>query len=192
MDYATMEDKYMNDPSAQWAVTATASSTFGDDEGRQPSSTNLASNATGVVDGKTWTNSRQDIGFDWLETTFAKPVQATEVRIVFENGEGIEAINKLELQGTDGKWNTVWSGVSDQKKDSRGGRSWFVRTIEKTPYQVKAVKLTVANAVQRGYKGRRRRAAGRELIVRDAGARTLSAPASTGSRRRPRARPSPT
>jgi hypothetical protein len=152
MDYGVMEDRYMNDATAQWAATATASSTFGDEDGKVSAGSNLASNVAGAVDGKTWTNNRQDIGFDWLETTFAKPVSATEVRVVFANGEGIEAINKIELQDVAGKWNTVWSGISDTKRDARGSRSWFVRTFAKTPYQAKAVKITIANNVQRGYK----------------------------------------
>jgi type II secretory pathway pseudopilin PulG len=152
MDYATMEDKYMTDSTAQWAATAQASSTFGDDNGKQPSQGSMAINIVGVVDGKTWTNNHQDIGFDWVEATFAKPVNATEVRVVFADGEGAEAVNKIELQGADGKWNTVWSGVSDVKSDRRGSRTWFVRTFEKTPYKANAVKVTIANNVQRGYK----------------------------------------
>lgn len=152
MDYASMEDRYLNDPAAQWAATATASSTFGAKDGEEPSSSVLPKNATGAVDGEEWTNNSQDVGFDWLETTYAKPVNATGVRVVFKNGQGIEAVNKVEVQGTDGKWNTVWSGISDQKPDERGSRSWFVRTFDKTPYLVKAVKITLANNVQRGYK----------------------------------------
>ena len=152
LDYATMEDNYIQDSHAQWASTAKASSTFGDDDGKEPSPSNLASNATGAVDGNTWTNNKQDIGFDWLEAGFAKPVNATEVRIVFPNGDGVEAVSKVELQDTQGKWNTVWSGLSDVKEDNRGRRTWFVKTFEKTPYQANAVKVTIANNVQSGYK----------------------------------------
>jgi hypothetical protein len=149
-DYGVMEDKYINDPRAQWASSATASSTFGDPK---PSESTVASvAAVGPVDGKHWTNNNIEIGFDWLELGFAKPVQATEVRLVVNEGEGVEAISKVELQDTDGKWNTIWSGLSDVKKDKRGSRTWFVRTFEKTPYKVKAVKYTIANNVQRTYK----------------------------------------
>lgn len=151
MDYATMEDNYINDPRAQWATTGKASSTFGDDRG-EPSKSNLVSNITGAVDGESWTNNHQDVGMDWLEASFAKPVAATEVRVVFENGEGVEAVSKVELQDAQGKWNTVWSGLSDFQPDQRGNRSWFVRTFEKTAYPVNAVKITIANNVQRGYK----------------------------------------
>jgi hypothetical protein len=144
-----MEDKYMTDPKAQWAATATASSTFGDPK---PSEVNLAVNAVGPIDNKNWTNNNQELGFDWIELGYAKPVQATEVRLVIENGEGIESLNKVELQSTDGKWNTVWTGISDAKKDTRGQRTWFVRTFDKTPYKVKAVKYTFANNLQHGFK----------------------------------------
>jgi hypothetical protein len=152
MDYAAMEDRYMNDATAQWAASAKASSTFGDDDGKVPAASSLAANVAGAVDGKTWTNNKQDIGFDWLEATFAKPVNATEVRVVFSNGEGVEAVNKVELQDAAGAWNTVWSGISDQKAEARGNRTWFVRSFPKTAYQAKAVKITIANNVQRGYK----------------------------------------
>jgi len=37
-------------------------------------------------------------------------------------------------------------------RDERGSRTWFVRSFEKTAYKVKAVKLTIANSVARGYK----------------------------------------
>lgn len=151
LDYATMEDTYINDPHAQWASAAKASSTFGDDHG-DPAQSNLATNVAGAVDGKTWTNNHQDIGMDWLETSFDKPTAATEVRVVFPGGDGVEAVTKVELQDTDGAWNTVWSGLSDVKQDRRGTRTWFVRKFDKTPYQVKAVKITIANNVERGYK----------------------------------------
>ncbi|MFZ6800998.1 hypothetical protein [Undibacterium sp. Di24W] len=152
MDYAKMEDQYINDSKAQWARDAKASSTFGEKDGSGPSSSNLATNAKGPVDGKDWTNNNQDIGFDWLELSYEKPVAATEVRVVFEGGDGVEAISKIELQSTDGKWNTVWEGISDQKRDNRGSRTWYVRSFEKTNYKAKAVKVTLANNLERGYK----------------------------------------
>jgi hypothetical protein len=151
MDYATMEDNYINDARAQWATTGKASSTFGDDNG-EPAQSNLASNIAGAVDGTTWTNNHQDIGMDWLEASFAKPVAATEVRVVFADGAGVEAVSKVELRDAQGKWNTVWSGLSDDHRDERGHRTWLVRTFEKTAYPVNAVKITIANNVQRGYK----------------------------------------
>lgn len=151
MDYATMEDTYINDPKAQWAASGKASSTFGDDNG-EPAQSNLASNIVGTLDMKSWTNNKQDVGMDWLEAGFAKPVAATEVRVVFDSGAGVEAVSKVELQDTQGTWHTVWSGLSDVKRDQRGSRTWFVKTFEKTAYQANAAKITIANNVERGYK----------------------------------------
>ena len=48
-------------------------------------------------------------------------------------------------------WNTGWSGISDPKAESRGNRTWFVRSFPKTAYQAKAVRIAIANNVQRGY-----------------------------------------
>lgn len=149
LDYANMEDKYMNDARAQWAETASASSTFGDPE---PAESNQAKNATGKLDSNEWLNNNQNIGLDWIELGYTKPVQATEVRLVIGGGEGVEAISKVELQDTDGKWNLIWSGLSNIKRDERGERTWFVRTFEQTPYKVQAVRYTIANNITNGYK----------------------------------------
>ena len=150
LDFSTMEDKYISDTRAQWASTASATSSFGGDKAAD--SNLLPKNATGKVDDSSWTNNEQNIGFDSLELGYAKPVAATEVRMVTSDREALEALTKLELQDTDGKWNVVWSGVSDAKKDQRGPRSWVVRSFEKTAYKVKGVRLTFANAVSSGYK----------------------------------------
>lgn len=150
MDYTTMEDKYLNDPRAQWASGATSSSNYGEEKAGK--SSYPAANATGKPDGETWSNNHADMGFDWLETTFAKPVSATEVRFVFAHGRGVETISKIELQDTDGKWNTVWSGLSESTVDARGPRTWVVRGFEKTAYKARAVKITIANNVKPGYK----------------------------------------
>lgn len=152
MDYGVMEDKYMNDTRAQWASSAKASSTFGDDNGKTPSDSSIAANIKGPVDGKTWTNNHQELGFDTVETGYDKPVAATEVRVAFDNGSGVEAISKVELQDIDGKWNVVWTGISEVKKDTRGRRTWFVRSFDKTTYKAKAVKITLANNLEHGYK----------------------------------------
>ena len=150
--YGVMEDKYINDPRGQWATDAKASSVYGEKEANGPSDSNIAKNATGPADDKTWSNSHIDQGFDWLETTFAAPVNATEVRIVLPRGQGAEAVNKVELQDTDGKWNTAWEGISDVKRDERGTRTWFVRNFAKTAYKVKGVKITYANNLYHDYK----------------------------------------
>jgi hypothetical protein len=139
LDYSNMEDGYMNDANAQWAKTATATSELG--------SSYEPVNATGKVDGKYYSNKRSDIGFDSLEVTFEKPVNATQLRMAINEGSGMEGITKLELEDTDGKWYTVWSGVNTVKTDKRGTRTWYVQPIEKTAYKAKAARITKSNNV---------------------------------------------
>ena len=150
LDYATMEDGYLNDPKGQWAKSVTASSTFGETGSSGPSSVNAPANMAGKPDGRDWTNDHQDMGFDTFEATFEKPVHATEVRVVFSSGQ--EAVSKVELKGADGSYTTVWSGVNEDPEDRRGSRHWFVRKFDATKDSVQAVKVTIANAVERGYK----------------------------------------
>lgn len=152
LDFGIMEDKYINDPLAQWSTSATASSSYSDSNTNEPYESHLPKWLSGPVDGKYWRNKSSDIGFEWVQLDYAKPVNATEVRLVVDSGTGVEALNKIELQDTDGKWNTVWSGISDVKRDERGARTWFVKTFPKTAYKVKAVKYTVANNVSTGNK----------------------------------------
>lgn len=152
LDYAVMEDKYLNDARGQWATEARASSVFGDENGRKPSDSNMPARATGPADGNQWNNNSTDKGFDWLELGYATPVNATELRVVIGSGQGVEAISKVELQDTDGSWHTVWEGISDVKRDQRGSRTWFVRSFDKTPYKAKGAKLTFANNLQHQYK----------------------------------------
>jgi hypothetical protein len=148
-----MEDQYINDPHAQWASSASASSIFGDDNGAKKSDDiNGPDNVIGPVKSRGWMNNHQDVGFDWLQVGFEKPVFATEIRVVFDDGQGVEAVNKLEVQDAQGQWVTVWSGLSDTIPDKRGTRTWFVRKFDKTKSTTKEVKVTIANNVQRGYK----------------------------------------
>lgn len=154
LDYSMMEDGYVNDPKAQWAATAHASSSFGDkvDEVKADPKASRAWKATGPIDGHEWSQKEQDLGVDWLELGYAKPVNATEVRAVFTSAEAVEAITKVELIDEAGASQAVWSGLSDVKRDKRGDRTWFVRSFPKTATKIKAVKLTFANNVASGYK----------------------------------------
>ena len=154
LDYATMEDGYINDAKASWAVTAKSSSSFGDANNAPVDSQdgNTPWQATGAPNGKDWTNNSQDIGFDWIELGYANPVKAKEVRVATNGHEAAESINRIELVDTDGTAHTVWSGLSENKQDPRGARTWIVQKFDATPYQVKSVKLTFANNVANGYK----------------------------------------
>lgn len=140
LDYSNMEDGYINDANAQWASAATATSEYG-------GSSYTPANATGKVDGKSFATKGSDVGFDSLEVSFEKPVNATQLRVAISDGYGMEGITKVELQDTDGKWNTVWSGVHMVKTDKRGARTWYVQPIEKTTYKAKAARITKSNAI---------------------------------------------
>src|SRR5689334_16925208 len=145
-----MEDTYLNDPKGQWAKAAVASSTFGESGPNGASSVNSPDNLVGKPDGETWTNDHQDMGFDHIEATFEKPVHATEVRVVFK--DGIEAVSKVEVKGLDGAYTTVWSGINEDPVLNWQPRKWFVRKFAKTAQPVQAVKVTIANTVEQGYK----------------------------------------
>lgn len=153
LDYATMEDGYINDAKAQWATSAKASSAFGDANALPPDSQdqNTAWQATGGVNGRAWTNNNQNIGFDWIELAFERPAPASGVRVVV-NDNAAASITRVELIDAAGTAHPAWSGISDVKQDERGPRTWFVRTFDATPYPVRAVKLTFANNVASGYK----------------------------------------
>lgn len=140
LDYSNMEDGYINDANAQWASKATATSEY-TVSGYGPG------NATGKVDGKYFSTKDSDVGFDALEVSFDKPVNATQLRVAITDGYGLDGITKLELQDTDGKWNTIWSGVNTVKVDKRGSRTWFVQPIDKTAYKAKAARITKSNNV---------------------------------------------
>jgi hypothetical protein len=152
LDYATMEDGYHNDAKAQWATSAKASSSFNEKQAPEDPKESRAWRTTGRIDGSTWSQAEQDIGMDWLELGFDKPVHATAVRAVFEGDNAIEAITKVELIDEAGAAQAVWSGVSEDKPEKRGERTWLVKTFPKTATKIKAVKLTFANNVSSGYK----------------------------------------
>jgi hypothetical protein len=151
LEYATMEDAYLNDARAQWASGATASSWFGQRAGSSGSQQHSgAANMIGPPDGKEWRNDNQDLGFDSFEVTFAKPVHATAFRAVFTAGAG--AVSKVEVKGGDGSYTVVWEGLNEDAPERRGPRAWFSREFARTPTPVDAVKVTIANNVLIGYK----------------------------------------
>lgn len=152
LDYATMEDRYLNDPKGQWATSAKASSSYGS-AGKEPAdsqASNTPWQATGAPNSESWSNDNQDMGIDWLELTYARPVVATEVRAVLLSNAG--ALSKVELIDEGGAAHEVWSGTDEVKPERRGPRTWFVHTFDKTPYKVVKAKLSFANAVSTGYK----------------------------------------
>jgi hypothetical protein len=148
---ALAEDAIVSDARGQFAVAATASSTYGDkDPDAKSSYTAFAATGAPNVDqysdnGNSWASATADKGIEWLEVTFEKPVQATQIRIRQNYSPG--AIIKVELIAEGGAKQTVWQGVDEQKYES-GTIGWFDRTFEKTTDKIKGARITLAtNAV---------------------------------------------
>ena len=155
LDYATMEGSFLNDPNAQWAATARASSAFGQagmNDGDDPMTPNAPGQVTGPLDGNTWSSETTNVGFDWIEVGFNRPVFAEALRIVFPDGQIAESISKIELIDDTGTAHTIFSGVSPFKRDARGPRTWVVPEFEKTSFKVTGAKITFANALLDRYK----------------------------------------
>jgi pyruvate/2-oxoglutarate dehydrogenase complex dihydrolipoamide acyltransferase (E2) component len=154
LDYATLEQRYLSDSLGQWATSAQASSGFGDkpDVVKADPTKGRAWKAVGAPDDYEWSQQSPDLGMDWLETRYAKPVRATEVRAVLTNSDAVKAITKVELVDEAGALQTVWSGISEAQRDERGPRTWLVHTFPKTDKPIVGVRLTFANAVSTGYK----------------------------------------
>jgi hypothetical protein len=154
LDFANMEQRYLSDSLAQWATSAQASSGLGDkpESVKADPTKGRAWKAVGAPDGDEWSQQSQDMGLDWLETRYAKPVRATEVRAVLTNSDAVKAITKVELVDEAGALQTVWSGISETQRDERGPRTWLVHTFPKTDKPIVGVRLTFANAVSSGYK----------------------------------------
>lgn len=148
IDFALSEQKIADDPAGQWATTATASSTYQDAQGKAAYSADHATGKPDVIargdDGNAWAPKEADAGIEWLQLGFAKPVNATGIRIRQNIGPG--AIIKVELiDDKDGR-HTVFEGADVDKYDDYNW--WFTRKFDKTPYLVKGAKITLAtNAV---------------------------------------------
>lgn len=145
------EDALVSDPRGQWAISAAASSTYGDKSPGAKSSytAHMATGAPNVErysdNGNAWATATSDKGIEWLEVMFATPVHATQIRIRQNHAPG--AIIKVELLGENGSKQTVWEGVDDQKY-APGTIGWFDRSFAKTADKVNGARITLAtNAV---------------------------------------------
>jgi hypothetical protein len=149
---ALADEKILNDTLGQWAIDAEVSSTYGDENATEKTAPYTKFQLIGKPDvenysdnGKAWTSKEADKGVEWCKVTFAKPVNATEVRIRQNYGPG--AIIKVELVDTDGKMHSVWEGP-DKTQYKENTIQYLLVKFEKTTYKVKSVKITLAtNAV---------------------------------------------
>ena len=137
------------DSAGQWAVAAKAGSQYG-------TPTYSAARATGAPDvpvtgdsPSAWCPAAQG-GTDWLEVSFAKPVNATEVRVRQSNCPG--AIVKIETFEADGTSHLWWEGSDAYKPSAVREIVWFVVRVPKTPYLVTKVKITLNLSAVPGWK----------------------------------------
>lgn len=149
---ALAEEAIASDARGQWAVSATASSTYAGNKEPDAKDGYAPLSATGAPDverygdnGNSWATETPDKGIEWLEVGFAKPVNATQIRIRQSYSPG--AIIKVELIAEDGSKHTIWQGV-DEQQYAPSTIVWFDRTFDKTSYKAKGARITLAtNAV---------------------------------------------
>jgi len=149
---ALAEAEIVSDSRGQWAVSATASSTYSGEkspDAKAPYTPNAATGEPDVErygdDGHSWASQTADKGVEWLEVKFARPVQATELRIRQNSGPG--AIIKVEIIDEGGAKHVVWQGVDEQKYEP-SSIAWWRNAFEKTPFKVAGARITLAtNAV---------------------------------------------
>lgn len=146
--WALKQDEIKNDPKGQWAIGATASSTYNDAQGTAGWSANQATGAPNVDkygdDGKAWTSKTPDGGIEWLDLTYPRPVHAEEVRVRESCGSG--AVIKVEIFDEQGGAHTVWAG-NDPTKDL----NYLMVKFPKTSYKTARVKITLATNVVPGW-----------------------------------------
>lgn len=151
MEFALAEDAIKNDPNGQWAVSAKASTTYASDvndtaRGYHPF------RATGVPDTQSygdadtsWATKESDTGLEWIELEYAKPVNATEIKIRQNFNPG--AIISVDLYDETGSAHNIWKGP-DASQYKPSTISWLSLPFEKTAFKTQRVKITLAtNAV---------------------------------------------
>lgn len=148
IEWALKQDEIKNDPNGQWAVQATASSTFNDAKGNAAYSAQQAAGEPNVQTYSTtpqaWSSKTADSGIEWLDLTFARPVFATAVRVRESSGSG--ALIKIEVFDEKGTSHTVWSGT-DTTKDL----NYLIAEFPRTSFKTSRVKLTLATNVVQGF-----------------------------------------
>lgn len=146
--WALKQDDIKNDPNGQWAIQATASSTYNDAQGTSGWSANQATGAPNVDkygdDGKAWTSKTPDGGIEWLDLKYPKPVHAEEVRVRESFGSG--AVIKVEIFDEQGAAHRVWAG-----NDPTTDLNYLMVKFPKTAFTTDRVKITLATNVVPGW-----------------------------------------
>lgn len=147
-EWALKQDEIKRDPNGQWAIQATASSTYNDAQGTANWSANQATGAPNVDkygdDGAAWTSKTPDGGIEWLDLKYSKPVYATEVRVRESCGSG--AVIKIEVYDEQSGAHAVWQG-----NDPTTGLNYLIVKFPKTTFKTGRVKVTLATNVVPGW-----------------------------------------
>jgi hypothetical protein len=134
---------YLTDAKGQWAIGATASSTYATKTGKEaawsPEQMIGAPNVKNYGDnGSAWASKEQDKGQEWAKLTFEKEVNATEVRVKETFNAG--AITKIILIDNTNKTHVVYEAKSEAKEKKM---QYLVAKFPKTGYKTKVVKIII-------------------------------------------------
>jgi hypothetical protein len=147
-DWAMKQEEIKSDPNGEWAIQATASSSYNDAQGTAGYSANQATGAPNVDsygdNGAAWTAKTPDSGIEWLDLKYPKPVYATDVRVRESCGSG--AVIKVEVFDDKGGAHAVWQG-NDPTKDL----NYLMAKFPKTAFKTDHVKVTLATNVVPGW-----------------------------------------
>ena len=149
IDWAMKQDEIKHDPNGQWAIAATASSSYNNAKDQQSWSAMQASGEPNVErygdDGRAWAPSTQSGGIEWLDLNYAKAVNASGVRVRESCGSGTVA--KIELFDEMGNVHKIWQGVDPTQE-----LNYLVIKFPPTAYKTKRVKVTLATNILPGWK----------------------------------------
>ncbi len=147
-EWALKQDAIKNDSDGQWAIQATASSTYNDAQGAASWSANQVTGPPNVEkygdDGHAWAPKTEDGGIEWLDLKYPRPVHATEVRVRESCGSG--AVVRVELFDENGAAHAVWAG-----NDPTTELNYLIVKFPKTDYRTDRVKVTLATNVVPGW-----------------------------------------
>jgi hypothetical protein len=122
----------------QWAVSAIASSWYGGGESWSPAQTTGEPNVTDCSDdARAWASSESST-VEWLELTYATPVNPTQVNIVQTYNPSY--LVKVELIDAQGNYHEIYSGSG-----AAAGSCPFTLSVpvEDAGYQAVGVKITI-------------------------------------------------
>jgi len=147
-EWAIKQDQIKNDPDGQWAVSATASSTYEDAKEQERWAANQVTGVPNVEafgdDGNAWAPKTEEGGIEWLDIQFAKPVYASEVRVRESCGSG--AIIRIDLFDEQGTAHQIWAGA-----DPTTTLNYLLVKVPKPSYKTGRVKITLATNVVPGW-----------------------------------------